>query len=125
MLPAPLQPETSAFSPCWGQCDNRKDWTPSTHKHHWQQLGSPKWDPGEGAESSVPVSTPTAGLPLSGIAEILSHVHTGSTGQGEGTGWGGLPVDPGPRVTQPPAPLPRGGNELQGNAVERCQNNFY
>lgn len=42
--------------------------------------------------------------------------------------WGGgrAPLmDLGPRAAQLPAPLPRGGNELQGNAAERCQNNFY
>lgn len=94
------------------------------HKHHWQQLGSPKWDPGEGAKSSVPISAPTAGLPLGGIAKTLSRVHTGNNWT-RGGGGGRLSVDPGPRAAQPPAPLPGGGNELQGNAAERCQNNFY
>ena len=103
VLPAPPQPETNASSPFWGQCD-RKERTPSG-KHHWQQLGSPQRDPGERAESSVPVSAPPAGLPLGGMAKTLSCVHTGNNWTRGGGG--GPPRGSGPRsrsATCPPPP---------------------
>lgn len=128
VLPAPQQLETTVFSPFWGQCDNRtRIGTPSTHKHHWQQLGSPKSDPRGGTKSRLFPSrySPTAGLPFGGDAKPLSCVPSTHTGNNWTRKGAGLPMDPGPRATQLPAPLPRGGNELQGNAAERCQNNFY
>lgn len=67
------------------------------HKHHWQQLGSPKWDPGEGAKSSVPSLLQQLVCLLGGIAKTLSRVHTGNNWT-RGGGGGGASVDPGLRA---------------------------
>lgn len=103
----------------------------SGHHQHTSIIGSswvvPNRTQGGGTKSRLFPSrySPTAGLPFGGDAKPLSCVPSTHTGNNWTRKGAGLPMDPGPRAAQLPAPLPRGGNELQGNAAERCQNNFY
>lgn len=86
MLPAPLQPETSALSPFWGLCDNRKEWTPLMHKHHWQQLGSPKWAPGRVLRAALPSLLQQLACLSVGSPRLYPASTQATTGQGEGAG---------------------------------------
>lgn len=86
--------ETTVSSTYMEQREDRRIRTPSTHEHHWQQLGSPKSDPREGIQRRLNPSrcTPTAGLSFCKDAKLehlcLVSLRPTQTTAGPGRGWG-------------------------------------